>query len=112
MAGLTASTAIICSPGFLADGIVFIAGIALLGFALFAIRPVVQSWMMDLTPPSMASSATRLMFGTQSGFNIMMPVVGGAVADAFGLTVEFFLLAGTMILSNAIVFFLPRELGW
>lgn len=111
MAGLTASTVIICSLGFLGGGVLFIAGIALLGFALFAIRPVVQSWMMDLTPPSMAGSATSLMFGTQSGFNIMMPIVGGFIADAHGLTAVFYLLGFTMLLSNAVVFFLPREQG-
>ena len=109
MAGLTASTIIICSLSFLGDGIAFVAGITLLGFALFAIRPVVQSWMMDLTPKNMAGSATSLMFGTQSGFNILMPVTGGLVADAFGLTAVFYLLGVTMLLSNAVVFFLPKE---
>ena len=109
MAGLTASTVIICSLGFLGGGILFIAGISLLGFALFAIRPVVQSWMMDLTPPSMTGSATSLMFGTQSGFNILIPLVGGLVADTYGLTAVFYLLGGAMLLSNAVVFFLPKE---
>lgn len=109
MAGLTASTVIICSLGFLGGGVLFIVGISLLGFALFAIRPVVQSWMMDLTPSSMTGSATSLMFGTQSAFNILMPVVGGLVADSYGLTAVFYLLGVTMLLSNAVVFFLPRE---
>jgi MFS family permease len=109
MAGLAASTVIICSLGFLGGGVWFIAGISLLGFTLFAIRPVVQSWMMDLTPPSMTGSATSLMFGTQSVFNILMPVVGGLVADSFGLTAVFYLLGAVMLLSNVVVFFIPRE---
>jgi len=61
-----------------------------------------------LTPKNMAGSATSLMFGTQSGFNILMPVIGGLVADAFGLTAVFYLLGATMLLSNAVVFFLPK----
>jgi predicted MFS family arabinose efflux permease len=65
--------------------------------------------MMDLTPKNMAGSATSLMFGTQSSFNILMPVTGGLVADAFGLTAVFYLLGVTMLLSNAVVFFLPKE---
>jgi MFS family permease len=109
MAGLTASTVIICSLGFLGGGVLFIAGISLLGFALFAIRPVIQSWMMDLISPSMTGSATSLMFGTQSIFNISIPLVGGLVADAYGLTAVFYLLGATMLLSNAVVFFLPRQ---
>jgi MFS family permease len=111
MAGLTASTVIICSLGFLGGGLLFIAGISLLGFALFAIRPVVQSWMMDMTPPSMTGSATSLMFGTQSCFNIAMPVIGGIVADLFGLTAVFYLLGVTMLASNLVVFLLPKETG-
>ena len=109
MAGLLASTVIICSLGFLGGGALFIAGISLLGFALFAIRPVIQSWMMDLIQPSMTGSATSLMFGTQSIFNISIPLVGGVVADTYGLTAVFYLLGVTMLLSNAVVFFLPRE---
>ncbi|MDE0810319.1 MAG: MFS transporter, partial [Alphaproteobacteria bacterium] len=65
----------------------------------------------DLTPPSMTGSATSLMFGTQSVFNIMMPLVGGVVADMYGLTAVFYLLGTTMLLSNAVVFFLPKESG-
>jgi len=109
MAGLTASTVIICSLGFLGGGLAFVVGISLLGFALFAIRPVVQSWMMDLAPDDMAGSATSLMFGTQSGFNILTPVIGGLIAAMFGLTAVFYLLGFTMLLSNAVVFFLPRD---
>lgn len=109
MAGLGASTVIICSLGFLGSGIAFVAGISLLGFALFAIRPVVQSWMMDMTPKTMAGSATSLMFGTQSIFNIAMPITGGFVADAFGLTAVFYLLGLAMLLSNVVVFFLPKD---
>lgn len=109
MAGLGASTVVICSLGFLGGGVLFIAGISLLGFTLFAIRPVVQSWMMDLTPPSMTGSATSLMFGTQSLFNIAIPLVGGLVADAYGLTAVFYLLGVIMLLSNVVVFFLPKE---
>ena len=40
--------------GFLAvagNEVLFIAGVSVLGFVLFAIRPVIQSWMIDLTPP-------------------------------------------------------------
>ena len=109
MAGLTASTLIIFSLNFLGSGLAFVFGISLLGFALFAIRPVVQSWVMDLVPPHMAGSATSLMFGTQSAFSILMPVVGGLVADTFGLVAVFYLLGATMLLSNTMVFALPRD---
>ena len=111
MAGLSASTVVICSLGFLGSGMVFVLGISLLGFALFAIRPVVQSWVMDLAPPQMAGSATSLMFRTQSACSILMPMVAGGVADTFGLVAVVYLFSATMLLSNVMVFGLPRDLA-
>jgi sugar phosphate permease len=108
LAGLSVSTVIIVALTFVDNELVYVAGVSLLGFALFAVRPVVHSWMMDLTPPGMAGSATSLMFGTQSLFSVLMPVLGGIVADRFGLTAVFYLLAATVLVSNTLVYLLPR----
>ena len=63
----------------LGNEISFIAGVSVLGFALYAIRPVVHSWMMDLTPSHLGGSATSLMFGAQTGLSILAPVIGGTI---------------------------------
>jgi sugar phosphate permease len=109
MAGLTLTTVVIVALTFVEDERIYVAGVSLLGFALFAVRPVVHSWMMDMSPPGMAGSATSLMFGTQSMFSVLMPVLGGLVADRFGLTAVFYLLAATVLVSNALVWLLPRS---
>lgn len=85
----------------------FIAGVSALGFVLFAIRPVIHSWMMDLTPPAMHGSATSALFGTQSGLSLIIPVLGGWIADLYGVGAVFYLLAGTMLLANVLVAMLP-----
>lgn len=109
LAGLTASTVLITSLTFLGSEAAFVAGISLLGFVLYAVRPVVHSWMMDLTPDHLGGSATSLMFGTQSGFSIVMPIIGGMLADQFGLASVFYMLAGTILMTNILTLRLPDE---
>lgn len=111
LSGLTASTVIIAALTFLGNQTAFIAGISLLGFVLYAVRPVVHSWMMDLTPPHLGGSATSLMFATQSGFSILLPVVGGMLADSYGLVSVFYMLAVTMLVSNLLTLRLPKDIA-
>ena len=87
----------------------FIAGVSMLGFVLFAIRPVIHSWMMDLTPSNMHGSATSALFGVQSGLSFIVPIAGGWVADAYGVGAVFYMLAGTMLIANVLVAMLPES---
>ena len=48
--GLTVSTVTVVALTLIGSDLIFIAGVAVLGFALYAVRPVVHSWMMDPTP--------------------------------------------------------------
>ena len=44
----------------------FVVLIAVLGFFLFAVRAVLQAWLLDATPPNLAGSAIGILFGAQS----------------------------------------------
>jgi FSR family fosmidomycin resistance protein-like MFS transporter len=44
----------------------FVLLVALLGFFLFAVRAVLQAWLLDSTPPGMGGSAIGMLFGTQA----------------------------------------------
>lgn len=107
LAGLTTTTVVIACLTLVRNDALFVAGVSLLGFALFAVRPVVHSWLMDLTPPSLSGSAISLMFGTQAGLSTLVPLVGGMIADAWGLTVVFYMLAAIMLVANVMVYLLP-----
>lgn len=107
VAGLGASTLAIAGLTLLGGGPLYVAGVAVLGFVLFAVRPVVHSWMMDLTPEEMGGSATSLMFGTQAGLSAAAPIAGGIVADIWGLPSVFYMLAGLMLLANMAALLLP-----
>jgi MFS family permease len=108
MAGLSLTTVVIVLVTFIGNTAVLVAGVSLLGFALFAIRPVIHSWMMDMVPPNLGASGTSLLFGAQSVLAMLAPMIGGFIADGHGLIAVFYFLAVTMMIANLTVFFLPR----
>ena len=50
LAGLTTTTIVIAAMTFAQNDVVLVVAVSLLGFALFAVRPVIHSWMMYLVP--------------------------------------------------------------
>jgi MFS family permease len=107
LAGLSASTIVILGLAALGQMATFIVGIAILGFVLFAVRPVIQSWLMDLTPVSLGGSATSLMFASQALLATAAPIIGGLIADRWGLGAVFYFLAGGLLAANLALVFLP-----
>jgi MFS family permease len=85
----------------------FVFLIAVLGFFLYAARPIMQAWMLEATPKNMGGTAIGLMFGMQSGAQAIAPILGGMVADRFGLLAAFYVLAATIILANLMVVWIP-----
>lgn len=106
---LALSSMVIVALTFVGDATVYVIGISMLGFFLFSIRPVVQSWMMDLVPPRFTGSATSLMFGTQAILGALAPILGGLVADRFGLVTVFYCIAGLMLFANVLVVLIPKN---
>jgi MFS family permease len=88
----------------------FVALVALLGFFLFAVRAVLQAWMLDATPPGIGGSAIGLLFSTQAAGAAIGPVSAGLVADHFGIMAAFYFTAATIVLANLLVFATPATL--
>ncbi|HAT36335.1 MAG TPA: hypothetical protein DCS82_11500, partial [Rhodospirillaceae bacterium] len=105
---LTLTTLVLVLALFVKDPTYFVAVIALVGFALYAVRPVVQSWMMDLVPEDFRGSATSVMFGVQSLMNVVFLSVAGPIADAFSLVTVFYIIAGVILAANILTFLLPK----
>jgi MFS family permease len=106
-----AMTAVVILMMVLAGGSVwFVALVALLGFFLFAVRAVLQAWMLDATPPGMGGSAIGLLFSTQAAGAAIGPVSAGLVADHFGIMAAFYFTAGTIVVANLLVFATPASL--
>jgi FSR family fosmidomycin resistance protein-like MFS transporter len=88
----------------------FVLLVALLGFFLFAVRAVLQAWLLDATPAGMGGSAIGLLFSTQAVGAALGPISAGIVADHYGIMAAFYFLAGTIILANLMVFLTPAGL--
>ena len=86
----------------------FVAFIAVLGFFLYAIRPVMQAWILETTPRNMGGTSIGVLFGAQALGSSIGPLLGGLVADAYGLTATFHFLAATIIVANLFIFFMPK----
>ncbi len=109
VAGLSSTTILIIALTFVTNDIAYIVGVSVLGLSLYAVRPVVQSWMLDLTPDRLGGSATSLMFGMQSGLAIIMPIIGGIIADAYGLKAVFYFIAAAMLAANVVAMTLTKD---
>lgn len=86
----------------------FVVFIGILGFFLYAIRPVMQAWLMETTPKKMAGTSIGFLFGVQSMFSALAPVAAGLIADRFGLYSTFYFVAITIVLANVLIFFMPN----
>jgi MFS family permease len=85
----------------------FVFFIAILGFFLFAIRAVLQAWLLDATPPNMGGSSIGMLFAIQAIGSASGPFISGLLADRFGLMAVFYFLAGTIVVANMFIFFTP-----
>lgn len=108
-AGLLGSTILVVALTFIENTTVYISCLGGIGFFLFATRPVLLGWMMDIAPPEMGASATGTVFGIQSIFATFAPLIGGVIADNFGILPVFYFVAGAILISNLIAALLPKD---
>ncbi len=86
----------------------FVFFVAVLGFFLYAIRPVLQAWLLETTPRNMGGTSIGVLFGAQALGSSVGPLLGGLVADGYGLTATFAFLAGTIVAANLFILFMPK----
>ena len=86
----------------------FVWLIAFLGFFLYAVRSVMQAWLLDVVPRNMAGTAIGVLFGIQAVGSAIGPAVGGLLADRYGLMSVFWFLAATIVVANLFIFFTPE----
>jgi predicted MFS family arabinose efflux permease len=87
----------------------FIVFVAVLGFFLYAMRPVLQAWILETTPRNMGGTSIGILFGAQSLGASVSPLVAGMIADSHGLLATFWFLAGTIVVANLFIFAMPKE---
>lgn len=89
--------------------VMFVALVAVLGFFLYALRPVLQAWLLEVTPKNLGGSSIGVLFGAQSLGSSIAPLLAGLIADRYGLGATFYFLAGTIVCANLLILWTPRS---
>jgi MFS family permease len=87
----------------------FVVFVALVGFFIYAMRPVLQAWAVEATPRDLAGSGVGLQFGIQHLGASIAPTVFGLIADAYDIYTAFYFLAGTILFANVLIVFMPPD---
>jgi sugar phosphate permease len=94
---------------FAGQSFLFIVFVALVGFFLYAMRPVMQAWAVENTPKRLAGTGVGLQFTILSIGGSIAPASFGVIADTWGVYSAFYCLAGTIIAANLLVVFVPKD---
>ncbi len=86
----------------------FIVLVAVLGFFLYAIRPVMQAWLLETTPKDMGGTSIGILFGAQALGTSIAPLLAGLIADRHGLIATFWFLAATIVVANLFILAMPK----
>lgn len=81
----------------------FVAFLGVVGFFLYSLRPVLIAWTMEVAPQEYGGSVVGLQFSFQSALSALAPVLGGWIADTWGLMYTFYFLAATILVANLFV---------
>jgi len=77
--------------------------LALIGFFLYSTQPVLNAWALDIAPPELGGTSIGILFAAQSLLGGLAPVLGGVLADAFGIEAAFYFIAVTVLAANLII---------
>jgi predicted MFS family arabinose efflux permease len=107
MSSMVMSAVVLVAMAFAGRSPLFVLFVAFLGFFLFAIRAVLQAWLLDATPSHMGGTSIGILFGAQAAGAAVGPLVGGVLADHYGIIAVFYFLAATIVVANMFIFFTP-----
>ena len=108
-AGLISTSAVLFVLAYFKITWLFIAALACLGFFLYAVRPVIWAWVLDLGPKELGGSMVSFFSASQSLLSSLSPVICGFIADRWGILAAFYFLAGTVLLANLVVLAIREE---
>lgn len=104
---MTMSAVVLAAMALVGDSIWFVFLVSLAGFFMYATRPVIQAWSLEIAPATMGGTVVGIMFGVQAVGAAMSPVAGGLIADAFDLSMIFYFLAVIIVIASVLVMFVP-----
>ena len=109
VASMVMSAVVLLFMAFAGRSPAFVLFVAFLGFFLFAIRAVLQAWLLDATPKHLGGTSIGILFGAQAVGSAIGPLIGGVIADHYGIIATFYYLAATIVVANMFILFTPDE---
>jgi len=95
---------------FAGKSMAFIVFVALVGFFLYAMRPMMQAWDFENTPKRLAATGVGLQFTILAIGGSIAPAAFGVIADTWTIYAAFYCLAATIIMANVLVLFVDPPL--
>jgi len=89
----------------------FILVLALIGFFLYSTSPVLNAWALDIAPPHLGGTSIGILFASQALLGGLAPIVGGMIADAYGIEVAFYFIAVTVLVANLAIVTIRDDRG-
>ncbi len=105
--GMLTTSVVIFGFAALHLGAAFVAGLALLGFFVYSMRPAIFRWAIGMVPRQYEGAAVGLLFTSQALLPAAMPIIGGFLGDRYGLLSVFYVIAGTVLVANLALLFVP-----
>jgi len=111
LSSMTLTGVTIVGMALAGKSVLFVFFIALVGFFLYAMRPVLQAWAVEATPRHLAGTGVGIQFGITAVGASIAPALAGMIADASNIYTAFYFLAGTIIFANLLVLLVPKNLA-
>jgi MFS family permease len=106
-AGMTTTTAVLLLFAAVNLGAAFVAVLAGVGFFVYSMRPALFRWVIGVVPREYEGTMVGALFTTQALFAALMPLIGGVIADRYGLLMVFYVIALSLVIANVTMLTVP-----
>jgi len=89
-------------------GIPLMVCMAFLGFFHYSIRPIIFAFALDVTPPEIGATTVSYVFTWNQAISAISPLLGGFLADAFGIQFAFYLVALLCLTAACVARFIKK----
>ena len=81
-----------------------LSGLAVVAITLFppGLRPIIFAFALDVTPPTIGATTVSYVFAWNQTFSAISPLVGGFLADAFGVRYAMYFIAALTLVAALI----------
>jgi len=93
--------------GIFQQGYLFMGSLVVLGLFLFSVRPVIFAYAMELTSKDVGATTVGFIFGLNTTFAALAPLIAGILADKVGAISTFFLGSALVLVSALLTLTLP-----